>query len=394
MFESGERRVQCSSSNPDRWVVWTILGLIYASIFHWNCYYNPPPLLLLLSSSSSSSSSPLCTVLILIFLRQTMSLGNTLLQLFCCYYSWCLYRYLQCWIYCTFTLVLSEVCVAVFCSSLISWFPGMLLTYFLNDFEIVPVAPIITVITFYYYYNFLFSSCTILPFYFSISFYFISSLLSLFLFSFMFILFTLHFLYIPVVFLVYSSHFPSALQSIFHFMLLYHPFHYLACLFYFFHFLSFCLHFASFQVRCRSRIGIHFRQPLGIQKWPNLSVRSDVAPFIKKADKVIRSFVRRTSDVVTKESIDTVFAVKICMMCAASDIRSKVTEINSIRVTRCTACRPSSVRVSNLPSLLGRRFRDLMEIAPFLCWLQIYYFGLELISWLNFLFLISTSPFN
>ena len=24
--------------------------------------------------------------------RQTMSLGNTVLQLFCCYYSWCLYR--------------------------------------------------------------------------------------------------------------------------------------------------------------------------------------------------------------------------------------------------------------------------------------------------------------
>ena len=29
--------------------------------------------------------------------------------------------------------------MAVFCSSLTSWFPGMLLTYFLNDFEIVPV---------------------------------------------------------------------------------------------------------------------------------------------------------------------------------------------------------------------------------------------------------------
>ena len=33
--------------------------------------------------------------------------------------------------------------MAVFCSSLTSCFPGMLLTYFLNDFEIVPVAPII-----------------------------------------------------------------------------------------------------------------------------------------------------------------------------------------------------------------------------------------------------------
>ena len=38
--------------------------------------------------------------------------------------------------------------MAVFCSSLTSWFPGMLLTYFLNDFEIVLVAPIITGNTF------------------------------------------------------------------------------------------------------------------------------------------------------------------------------------------------------------------------------------------------------
>jgi hypothetical protein len=38
--------------------------------------------------------------------------------------------------------------MAVFCSSLTLWFRGMLLTYFLNDFEMVPVAPIITGITF------------------------------------------------------------------------------------------------------------------------------------------------------------------------------------------------------------------------------------------------------
>src|SRR5215469_11657725 len=37
--------------------------------------------------------------------------------------------------------------MAVFCNSLTSWFPGMLLTYFLNDFEMVPVAPITTGIT-------------------------------------------------------------------------------------------------------------------------------------------------------------------------------------------------------------------------------------------------------
>ena len=48
--------------------------------------------LLLLLLSSSSSSYTLCRVFILIFLRQTMSLGNTVLQLFCCYSSWCLYR--------------------------------------------------------------------------------------------------------------------------------------------------------------------------------------------------------------------------------------------------------------------------------------------------------------
>jgi len=38
-----------------------------------------------LHSSLSSSSSPLCRVFIHIFPRQTMSLGNTLLQLFCRY---------------------------------------------------------------------------------------------------------------------------------------------------------------------------------------------------------------------------------------------------------------------------------------------------------------------
>ena len=38
--------------------------------------------------------------------------------------------------------------MAVFWSSLTSYFPGMLLTYFLNDYEIVPVAPVITGITF------------------------------------------------------------------------------------------------------------------------------------------------------------------------------------------------------------------------------------------------------
>jgi len=38
--------------------------------------------------------------------------------------------------------------MAVFCSSLITCFPGMLLRYCLSDFEMVPVAHIVTGITF------------------------------------------------------------------------------------------------------------------------------------------------------------------------------------------------------------------------------------------------------
>ena len=43
--------------------------------------------------------------------------------------------------------------MAIFCSFLTSCFPGMLLTYFLNDFEIVPVAPVITGITFVFTFH-------------------------------------------------------------------------------------------------------------------------------------------------------------------------------------------------------------------------------------------------
>jgi hypothetical protein len=43
--------------------------------------------------------------------------------------------------------------MAVFWSSTTSCFPGMLLIYFLNDFEIVPVAPIITGITFVFTFH-------------------------------------------------------------------------------------------------------------------------------------------------------------------------------------------------------------------------------------------------
>ena len=47
----------------------------------------------------------------------------------------------------TFRSMCAAPNMAVFCSSLTSCFPGMSLTYFLNDLETVPVAPIITGIT-------------------------------------------------------------------------------------------------------------------------------------------------------------------------------------------------------------------------------------------------------
>jgi len=55
----------------------------------------------------------------------------------------------------TFRSICAVHSMAVFCSSLTSCFPGMLLTYFLNGFEIVPVAPIITGITFVFTFLYL-----------------------------------------------------------------------------------------------------------------------------------------------------------------------------------------------------------------------------------------------
>ena len=53
----------------------------------------------------------------------------------------------------TFRNICAVPNMAVFCSSLTSWFPGMLLTYFLNDFKMVPVAPIVTYITFVFKFH-------------------------------------------------------------------------------------------------------------------------------------------------------------------------------------------------------------------------------------------------
>jgi hypothetical protein len=44
----------------------------------------------------------------------------------------------------TFPLTSAVSSIAVFCSFFISCFPGMLLRYYLSDFDMVPVAPVIT----------------------------------------------------------------------------------------------------------------------------------------------------------------------------------------------------------------------------------------------------------
>jgi len=45
---------------------------------------------------------------------------------------------------CTFGSLCAVPCVAVFCNSFMSCFPGMLRRYILHDLEMVPVAPINT----------------------------------------------------------------------------------------------------------------------------------------------------------------------------------------------------------------------------------------------------------
>ena len=66
---------------------------------------------------------------------------------------------LLCFYISTFCSMCAVPNMAVFYSSLNSCFPGMLLTYLLNDFEIVTVAPMITGITFYYYYYYYYYGC-------------------------------------------------------------------------------------------------------------------------------------------------------------------------------------------------------------------------------------------
>ena len=77
---------------------------------------------------------------ILLFLFMLLISLVSVLNLLCFYIS-------------TFQSMCAVPNMDVFCSSLTSWFPGMLLTYFLNVFEIAPVAPIITGITFVFTFH-------------------------------------------------------------------------------------------------------------------------------------------------------------------------------------------------------------------------------------------------
>jgi hypothetical protein len=62
----------------------------------------------------------------------------------------------------TFQRVCAMTNMAAFCSSLIVCFPGMLVTYFLNDFEMVPVARIVTGITRFYIPHATYFCCMVL----------------------------------------------------------------------------------------------------------------------------------------------------------------------------------------------------------------------------------------
>ena len=92
------------------------------------------------------------------YLKQTMFLGYIVLQLFYIY-SLCScnvishLKYISYFYISTFCSVRAVPCMAVFCSSLMLCFPGMLLRYCVNDFEMVPFAPVLIGITFVFTFH-------------------------------------------------------------------------------------------------------------------------------------------------------------------------------------------------------------------------------------------------
>jgi len=71
--------------------------------------------------------SPLHRIFTVIYLKQMVFLGYIMLQRFCSYNLWHMSRYATFWMFCIFTLILSDMCavsnMAVFSSSLILCFP-------------------------------------------------------------------------------------------------------------------------------------------------------------------------------------------------------------------------------------------------------------------------------
>ena len=98
------------------------------------------PLINIVRNTCCIIDGPLYILSILLFLFMVLISLVSVLNL--------LYFYIS-----TFRSMCAVVNMAVFCSSLTSWFPGMLLTYFLNVFEIAPVAPVITGITFVFTFH-------------------------------------------------------------------------------------------------------------------------------------------------------------------------------------------------------------------------------------------------
>ena len=83
-----------------------------------------------------------------VHLEQIKFLGYMVLQLFCDYCLWCMMGLNILYVYINTSQSTCTVSnMAVFCSSLISRLPSMLLRYCLYDFETVPVAPVIAGIT-------------------------------------------------------------------------------------------------------------------------------------------------------------------------------------------------------------------------------------------------------
>ena len=94
--------------------------------------------------------SHLCRVFTIVHLKPTMFLGYTALQIFSSYSLWYMYAvsHVNCFVLphhhflkCVCSAQYVRVCVF---SSLISCFPGMLLRYYLNDLEMVPVVSLVT----------------------------------------------------------------------------------------------------------------------------------------------------------------------------------------------------------------------------------------------------------